>query len=127
MLNIVIPDAPIKLDGFPTCAHPGRDQREVENVGDFCALDGGKPASLDIVRRAIHRQIRLSLRQMLGCATCARIAPSEVRCTLCAWFRGAIMGMAGIGEQVWGAEEFEPYLKIVSVYDPGWQKRVEWK
>lgn len=127
MLNITIPDAPIKLDGFPTCAGPENDGREVHEAGEVCCLDGGKPASLEMLRRTIHRQIRLSLRQLLACRQCKEIPPEKVRCDLCSWYRGAIMGMAGIGEQVWGDEEFMPYLKIVSVHDPGWQKRVEWK
>ena len=37
------------------------------------------------------------------------------------------MGMAGIAEQIWGEDEFAPYMKIISIYDPGWQKRVQWK
>jgi hypothetical protein len=127
MLNIEIPEAPITLKGFPTCAHPHNDGREVEKAGDLCALDGGKPASLEIIRRSLHRQIQQSLRQFLACEKCRAIPPNDIRCNLCSWFRGAIMGMAGIGEQVWGEAEFESYLKIVSVFDPGWQERVEWK
>ena len=127
MLNIAIPEAPIKLDGFPLCSHPDGDGREVENHGDVCALNGGKPASMEIVRRSMHRQIQQGLRQLLACEKCKAIPPNEVRCTLCAWFRGAIMGMAGIGEQVWGCEEFEPYLAIICEFDPGWQNRVKWK
>lgn len=127
MLNITIPDAPIKLDGFPTCAHADNDGREVANAGDLCALDGGKPATLEIIRRSFHRQMRLGLRQILACRECKSIPPNEVRCSLCAWFRGAVMGMAGIAEQVWGDVEFMPYVSPISVFDPGWQKRVDWK
>lgn len=127
MPDIYIPDAPIKLDGFPLCAHPHNDGREVHAAGDFCALDGGKPASLDMIRRTMHRQMQLALRQILLCQTCKEIPPSDLRCGLCSWMRGALMGMAGVGEQVWGDEEFVPYLKIVADYDPGWQKRVDWK
>lgn len=126
MLNITIPDALIKLDGFPTCAGAQKDGREVEKKGDLCVLDGGKPASLEILRRSIHRQMRLALRQLLGCSKCKEIPPNEKRCEMCAWFRGAMCGMGGIGEQVWGVEEFAPYLKIVCVYDPSWQDRVKW-
>lgn len=126
MLNITIPEAPIKLDGFPLCYGPDDDRREVENPGDLCAMCGGKPASVEILRRTIHRQARLGLRQVLGCRECKDIPPNEVRCTLCAWYRGVIMGIAGIGEQVWGPEEFDGYLKIICTYDPGWQNRVKW-
>lgn len=125
MLDITIPEAPIKLDGFPTCATG--DGREVEKRGDVCALDGGKPASLDMIRRTIHRQIRAALRQVLACETCKEIPPDKVRCQKCSWMRGAIVGMAGVGEQIWGDEEFTPYLEIICQYDPGWQNRVKWK
>ncbi len=124
MLNIIIPAAPIKLDGFPLCAK--KDKREVATEGGLCALCGGPPASLEIVRRSMHRQIRTALREILGCGNCKAIPPNEARCSWCAWVRGAIMGICGIGEQVWGLEEFDEYLKIVSVYDPGWQNRVKW-
>ncbi len=127
MLNIDIPEAPIQLNGFPTCAGPENDGREVHSAGELCRMDGGKPASLDMIRRTIHRQIRLGLRQLLSCGKCKEIPPNEVRCSFCSWMRGAIMGMAGIGEQVWGDEEFAPYLKIISEFDPNWQKRVDWR
>ncbi len=127
MMNIDIPEAPIKLNGFPTCAGPDNDKREVEKAGDLCALCGGKPASVEIIRRSMHRQMRTALRELLGCGNCKAIPPNEVRCGWCAWIRGTIMGMAGIGEQLWGCDEFDEYLKIISVFDPGWQKRVNWK
>lgn len=126
MLDIAIPDAPVKLDGFPLCSHPHNDGREVHAAGDVCALDGGKPASLEMIRRTMHRQIRLGLRQILACSVCKEIPPNEIRCKKCAWMRGAVMGIAGVGEQVWGLEEFDPYMQIISVFDPGWQKRVKW-
>ena len=127
MLSIAIPDAKIKLDGFPTCAGDQRDGREVEKRGDLCALCGGKPANVEIIRRSMHRQIRTALRELLGCGNCREIPPNEVRCPWCAWVRGTIIGMAGIGEQIWGLEEFDEYLKIISVFDPGWQTRVDWR
>src|SRR5262245_34122398 len=106
-MNIEIPDAPIKTSGFPTCAHPQNDKREVENAGDVCRLDGGKPASMEMIRRSAHRQMRLGLRQILACRQCREIPPNEARCPQCAWFRGVMMGIAGLMEQVYGQEEFE--------------------
>lgn len=123
---IEMPTAPVKLDGFPTCAGPNNDRREVAKAGDLCALCGGAPASMEIIRRSMHRQIGLGLKMLLSCETCREIPPNEPRCQRCSWTRGAMMGMAGIGEQVWGQEEFDGYLRIVGTYFPGWQKLVKW-
>ena len=118
-----LPEAPIKLSGFPTCAHPSRDGREVEKAGDFCAQDGGKPASMEILRRSMHREIRMAIRQMQLCGDCAVIPINEIRCHRCTWMRGAAMGIAGVGEQLGWAEELEPYMRMIGHFDPGWQKK----
>lgn len=121
MDKLGIPEPSIRLDGFPTCARG--DGREVETAGGLCAMDGGKGASLEMLRRTCHRQIRSALRQMILCGDCAAVSLAEIRCAKCTWCRGAIMGIAGVGEQVWGGAEFEPYLKGIATFEPGWQKK----
>lgn len=117
-----LPDPPIKLDGFPTCA--AGDGREVEKRGDCCAQDGGKPASMQILRRAIHRQIRTCITRMIQCGPCSGIPLNGVRCPMCTWYRGGAMGIGGLAEQLGYAEELEPLMSMVGVLDPGWQTRL---
>lgn len=117
-----IPEAPIKLSGFPTCK--AGDGREVESRGDFCAQDGGKSASPQILRRAIHRQVRCGIAQMQRCEECKGIPLADSRCKVCSWWRGGVMGIAGLAEQMGYAEEMIPYMEMISVYAPGWQDRV---
>lgn len=120
-----LPVPTIKLDGFPVCAHPRNDGREVEKRGDFCAQDGGKPASTEILRRVTVRQIRSSIRQMMLCGDCVGIPLTSVRCPACTWLRGAAMGIAGVGEQMGFAEDLEPLMALIGVFDPGWQERCQ--
>lgn len=118
-----LPEPPIKLDGFPLCAHPDGDRREVAAPGELCAQDGGQPATLEILRRSIHRQIRGAILEMKCCRRCEGLDLRDVRCAACAWMRGAAMGVAGIAELLGWAGEVQPLMSLIGIYDPGWQKR----
>ena len=118
-----LPEPPITLSGFPTCAHPSQDGREVEALGDFCVQDGGKPASIEILRRAVHRQIRSAIIQMKKCHGCEVLELTDIRCSACTWCRGAAMGIAGIAGQLGWADEIKPLMAMIGIYAPGWQKK----
>ena len=112
-MNLTIPESPIKLDGFPLCTDYDCPH-EVGTKGQKCGLHGGPPAVIDIIHRTIHRQIRTSLRAMVGCDDCHYLSLDEIRCIRCCWYRGAIMGMAGIAEQLGWGEEMIPYLNLIA-------------
>lgn len=119
----IIPDAPFDTKApYHRCPH---DATEVAQPGQLCAPHGGPPATPEILRRIAHRQVRGSLRAMVLCSDCALTSLREPRCSKCTWIRGALMGMAGLLELLGCEKEFEPYVKLVAIYDPGWKDRVK--
>ena len=87
-------------------------------------MHGGTPLSLEGQRRTMHRTIRMAIRLMQRCQECQDIPLKEVRCTACAWSRGAAMGIAGFAEVLGWEKELVPYMQMIGEFDPGWQKRV---
>ena len=112
-MNVTIPDAPIKVHGFPLCTHHDCPH-EVETKGQACGLHGGPPATVDIIHRTIHRQIRTASWGMIDCPDCRYTALDDIRCIRCCWYRGSIMGMAGIAEQLGWGEEMVRYLELIA-------------
>jgi hypothetical protein len=116
-----LPEPPIELRGFKTCAEG--DRREVQPGEEYCVQHGGKPLTLDGLRRSAHRTIRMAIHQMMTCGNCVGVPLNEIRCSKCAWMRGAAMGIAGEAEQLGWADDMEPYMKMIGNLEPGWQKR----
>ena len=117
-----LPEVPIFLGGIKVCEKG--DKREVADGERFCGQHGGKPLSIEALRRTIHRCLRGGIHEMQRCENCVKIPLNQVRCLRCAWMRGAAMGIAGIAEEMGWAEEVEPYMKMIGVYSPGWQREV---
>ena len=117
-----IPMPEIELTGFLTCK--AGDQHEVNPGQGFCAMHGGTVLSLEGQRRTMHRQIRMAIRLMTKCQKCEGIPLKDLRCTACAWSRGAAMGVAGFAEVMGWADELVPYMQMIGHFDPGWQRRI---
>jgi hypothetical protein len=119
MSKVTVPKAPIPVSGFPICAADYGCDYEVAEKGGTCAIHGGPPASLEMIHRSIHRQLKSCVSDMMGCLNCKGRLLKDTRCHRCNWMRGAAMGMAGLAEQLGWAEEMGPYLDLIALRRDG--------
>jgi hypothetical protein len=117
----ILPAPPIELAGFPYCRQGCRT--EVRGEGDACAVHGGRPMDLPMLRRRIVRGVRFAVAEIIRCEKCSQIPLNEVRCPGCAWMRGGAMGAAGLAEDLGWEADVEPLIKMIGIHDPGWMEK----
>ena len=114
--DLGLPKSPINLSGYPICPEYGCGV-EVATAGTICgAHEGGVvDFSPDILRRRILRQVRGCVLAMRNCQKCVDLRLNEERCTMCAWFRGAGMTSAGLGEIYGWSSDYQLLIGLIGI------------